>query len=245
MSIQRRSWLMLATAALSGCGGGGDGSPSSDLKTAAAVRTPPRRAPQASYRITVRNHWTAAAFARGFPAGAHLTGMVGATHHDGVAFWAVGQPASLGIQNVAERGNKTALLDEVALAIAAGTAEFPISAGGVAQGVASVTLEVQVSTRYPLITLVSMLGPSPDWFIGVRGLSMLKDGVWQERIDMPLRVYDAGTDDGVGFTSADAVTVPRGVVKPLSSAVSDTDLFDGWHRDSQAALASILFERLS
>jgi hypothetical protein len=233
---------MLATAALSGCGGDGDEPSASAPKTPAAMPAP---APQATYRITVRNHWTAAAFARGFPARAHLTSLVGATHHAGVAFWAVGQPASPGIQNVAERGNKTVLLDEVASAIAAGTAEYPIIADGVALGVASVTLEVQLSTRYPLITLVSMLGPSPDWFIGVRGLSMLMDNVWQERLDMPLRVYDAGTDDGVGFTSANAVTVPRGVVQRLSSAESDTDLFDGWHRDSQAAVASILFERLS
>jgi hypothetical protein len=90
-----------------------------------------------------------------------------------------------------------------------------------------------------------MLGPSPDWFIGVRGLSMLKDDAWLAHLDMPLRVYDAGTDDGLRFTAANAVTVPRGVVQRLSSAESDTDLFDGWHRDSQAALASILFERLS
>jgi len=38
---------------------------------------------------------------------------------------------------------------------------------------------------------------------------------------------------------------PRGRAQRLSSAASDTDLFDGWQRDSQAALASILFERLS
>jgi Spondin_N len=195
--------------------------------------------------VTLRNQWTAAAFPTRFPAGAHLTGIVGATHGNAVDFWTLGGLASTGIKDMAERGRKTPLLDEVATAIAAGRAEFALSGDGVAFGVPEVALQFKVSTRFPRITLVSMLGPSPDWFTGVGGVSLLQDGQWLQRLEMPLRVYDAGTDDGSTFVSAHAASRPATPVQLLSTDVGDADLLNGVHRSTGQALASILFERLA
>jgi Spondin_N len=197
------------------------------------------------YRVTVRNHWTAAAFPTRFPAAAHLTGIVGATHGAGVDFWTLGGLASPGIKDMAERGRKTPLLDEVASAIAAGSAEFALSGDGVALGVPEVTLQFNVSTKFPRVTLVSMLGPSPDWFTGVGGVSLLENGQWLRGLEMPLRVYDAGTDDGTAFVSANAVSSPAVPVQALSTDARDSDLLNGLHRVTGQALASILFERLA
>ena len=60
-----------------------------------------------------------------------------------------------------------------------------------------------------------------------------------------MRVWDAGTDNGASFMSANAVTSPRGVVLALSSAAADSDLQDGLHRNAGASLAAIVFERQS
>ena len=243
MFIQRRNLLALGVLTLAGCGGsGGDGSGLPDPAMVAAQTT---TADTALYRVTLRNHWTAAAFSTRFPAAAHLTGVVGATHGAGVDFWALGQPASPGIKDVAERGRKTPLLDEVANAISAGTAEFALSGDGVALGVPEVALLFNISTRFPRVTLVSMLGPSPDWFTGVGGVSLLQGGQWLQSLEMPLRVYDAGTDDGTTFTSPNAVSSPATPVQPLSTDVGDSDLLNGVHSITGQALASILFERLA
>jgi Spondin_N len=247
MSLPRRSLLTLGALALAGCGGGGATVDAlAESSTAAAPPSPsPTGLADAVYRVTLRNHWTAASFPTRFPSGAHFTGVVGGTHNERIDFWGTGRPATTGIKNMAERGIKTDLLNEVAQAVAAGTAEYALSGGGVAFGVAQVSLEFGVSQRFPRVTLVSMLGPSPDWFTGVGSLSLLQDGQWLARIEMPLRVYDAGTDDGASFTSPDLASRPPAVVGPLSTAATDSDLSEGLHRSSGAALASILFERLS
>jgi hypothetical protein len=242
MSIQRRGLLALGAIAMAGCGGsGGD---AADPTRVALGAAPAPAADMAHFRVTLRNHWTAADFPTRFPATAHLTGVVGATHGPGVDFWAPGRLASLGVKDVAERGRKTALLEEVASAISAGTAEFVLSGEGVALGVPEVTLLFTASTRYPRVTLISMLGPSPDWFTGVGGVSLLQGGQWLSRLELPLRVYDAGTDDGATFLSIDAPSNPRTPVQPLSTEPGDSDLLNGVHRIDGRVLASMLFERL-
>ncbi|MFO1512860.1 MAG: spondin domain-containing protein [Verrucomicrobiota bacterium] len=62
------------------------------------------------------------------------------------------------------------------------------------------------------VTLVSMIAPSPDWFVGVDGLSLIADGQWATNKVVTLYGKDAGTDSGASYSSPDQVTVPRGVV---------------------------------
>jgi hypothetical protein len=69
---------------------------------------------------------------------------------------------------------------------------------------------------HPLVTLCSMVAPSPDWFVGVFGLSLIENGQWAKQVKIELYPYDAGTDSGVTFRSPDQVTVPRGVITRLN-----------------------------
>ena len=108
-----------------------------------------------------------------------------------------------------------------------------------------IQLEFNVSTQFPRVRLVSMLGPSPDWFTGVGGVSLLQEGQWLQRLELPLRVYDAGTDDGTTFGSANAVSSPATRVHHLSTDMLESDLLNGVHRITGQALASIQFERLA
>ena len=65
-----------------------------------------------------------------------------------------------------------------------------------------------VDRDFPLVTVVSMLAPSPDWFVGVAGLSLLEDGDWVDERVATLFAYDAGTDSGTTYTSPNADTSP-------------------------------------
>jgi hypothetical protein len=192
----------------------------------------------------LRSRWDAATFPTRFPASAHLTGLVGATHAATASFWAVGRAATLGVKNVAERGSKSALLDEVALAVAAGSAGAALSGDGVPIGATQVVLEFSLTQEHALVTLLSMLGPSPDWFIGVNALPLFENGAWRPSLQVDLRVYDSGTDDGATFTAPDAISAPVGTVQSLSTSAADSDFRDGVHRSSGAYLATIDFVRL-
>lgn len=242
MSPSRRQLLVWTSLALAGCGGGGGGG--EEAVQEAPVRPAADTPARASYRMTLSSFWTAAAFPTRFPSSAHLTAVVGATHGNGINFWAVGSAASPGVKDVAERGITGSMLSEVERAIANGTAETSLTGGGVPLGGGSVSLILSVSTAHPRVTFVTMLGPSPDWFTGVAGVSLLSEGLWLPSLRLPLRVYDAGTDDGASFISADAPTLPPTGVQALSTDPSDSDFHNGVHRTSGEVLASLLFERL-
>jgi Spondin_N len=241
MDLTRRQLIGVTALACTGCGGGGSASIAPVPEPATIINAPNGAAATATYRATLRSRWDAANFPTRFPASAHLTGLVGATHSAAASFWAVGRAATQGVKDVAERGSKSALLNEVARAIAAGNAGAALSGDGVSAGATQVSLEVTLTQTYPLVTLLSMLGPSPDWFIGINALPLFENGVWRPSVQLDLRVYDSGTDDGASFSSPDAVSTPAATVQRLSTAASDTDFLDGVHRVSGAYLATMDF----
>lgn len=169
---------------------------------------------KAMYELTFRSTWSRETHPAGFPAGAHYSRLVGATHRADVEFWNVGGLASPGIELMAETGGVTSLQAEVEQAIAAGTADqyllgFPL---GTTPG--ELPFSFEVNQDYPLVTLVTMLAPSPDWFSGTHGLSLRsEDGEWLGRVEHPLTVYDAGTDSGATYTAIDEDTNPQEAIR--------------------------------
>ncbi|MEM9236998.1 MAG: spondin domain-containing protein [Verrucomicrobiota bacterium] len=60
-----------------------------------------------------------------------------------------------------------------------------------------------------MITITSMIAPSPDWFVGLRGQSLLKENDdWVDSLSFELVAYDAGTEDGESFSLSNPATVP-------------------------------------
>ncbi len=162
-----------------------------------------------SYDVVFESIWSASTHPASFPANPSFSGLIGGTHGDSVTFWADSSLATYGIKQMAESGSKTPLDFEVEAAILAGTADGLLSGGGISPSPGSVQLTFDVSVDFPLVTLVSMIAPSPDWFVGVNSLSLLEDGSWVSSLVVELFAYDAGTDSGVIYTSPDEPTDPR------------------------------------
>jgi hypothetical protein len=180
------------------------------ILTGMLVRQPSGAAAQSTAEYVVRFDatWSAATHPLNFPPNPHFSGLIGGTHSDQVAFWNVGELASPGIKNMAETGSKSPLDDEVQAAINAGTARAIISGGGIASSPGSVSETFTIEDAHPLVTLVSMLAPSPDWFVGVSGLSLREGGEWVESKVVELAVFDAGTDSGTDYRSPNNPTIP-------------------------------------
>lgn len=164
--------------------------------------------PQASYDVRFDAAWSAQTHPRDFPGSAHFSRLVGGTHGPGVGFWQPGELASRGIQDMAERGQVQPLEREVAQAIAAGLAGSVVRGTNVPQSPGTATASLTVTREFPRVTLVTMIAPSPDWFVGTRGVSLLERGRWLERKVVTLYAYDAGTDSGSTFRSPDQPTLP-------------------------------------
>ena len=170
----------------------------------------------ATYRVRFEATWSPATHPGAFPGGAHFSPLVGATHGPGVTFWQPGGLATPGIETMAETGGTGPLNAEVNGAIGAGTAGSLLS-GPSLFGLPAATVDTFVIDQdFPLVTLVTMIAPSPDWFVGVHGLELFEDGNWVESKVVELMPYDAGTDSGLNFNSVNADTNPQEPIAVLA-----------------------------
>ena len=165
-------------------------------------------APQATYDVRFDSIWSASTHPEDFPGSAHFSRLVGGTHGPGVEFWRLGQLASRGIKDMAEQGAVQPLESLVAQAINAGLAGSVVRGTNIPRSPGTATAEVTVTRDFPLVTLVTMIAPSPDWFVGTRGVSLLERDRWLERKVVTLFAYDAGTDSGPTYRSPNQETVP-------------------------------------
>jgi hypothetical protein len=163
----------------------------------------------ADYEIRFEADWSALTHPGAYPAGAHFSSLIGASHKFQADLWAPGELASLGIERMAEQGSTATLAAEAQLLIAAGEAAYVISGGGANSPGGTTIPSVTVSEDFPYVSLVTMIAPSPDWFTGVHGLPMVADGAWRTSITVDLYPYDAGSDDGTAFTAADVEPTPH------------------------------------
>jgi len=170
----------------------------------------------AHYTVTFDATWTAITHPTDYPPGPHFSGLVGGTHDASVSFWNTGELASLGIKRMAEWGSQTELLAEVQAAIDTGAAETTIADDPLWTVPGTTSVAIHLTPEFPLLTLVAMIAPSPDWFIGVRDLDLAPGGVWVEELVIDIFAYDAGTDSGVSYTSPDQATVPPDPIMPIN-----------------------------
>lgn len=175
------------------------------------------RAPEesASYRVTFTSTWRAATHPDAFPPTAHFSDLIGATHSARWTLWAVGGLASPGIERMAEGGKARPLADEVGAAIRTGDAGTLLRGPDLERSPGSVSLDFRVTRAFPLVSLVSMLAPSPDWFIGVAGFSLCDDDRWATERTVVLYAYDAGTDSGTTYETPDLDTQPREPIRRI------------------------------
>jgi hypothetical protein len=175
----------------------------------------PMADPVARYVVTFDSTWSAATHPTDWPYDAHYSGLIGGTHNAHVSFWQDGQPASPGIQAMAEQGRKSPLDQEVIAAVAAGNAQHLLSGGALSGSPRAVSLAFDISRDFPRVTLVTMVAPSPDWFVGVSGLPLLVDKQWVDTVTVTLFPWDAGTDSGTTYASANERTVPAAGIHRL------------------------------
>lgn len=71
------------------------------------------------------------------------------------------------------------------------------------------TIQVEVDGAHSRVSVISMLAPSPDWFVGVDSVDLCKNAMWLDmKEESNLPPWDSGTDSGPKFTSVDQVTDP-------------------------------------
>ena len=173
----------------------------------AALSALPAAAQTVTYEVKFQGNWTLASTPGGVVPGAHFTTLIGGVHGSGVTFWKVGELASPGVEGVAELGATGKFRSEVQ---SSPHTRSIIQKGVSGGGTGTATFTIEVARTHPRVTLLSMIGPSPDWFVGVSGESLL-DGSneWRQSHVVDLFPYDAGTEEGTEFSLSNPATVPQ------------------------------------
>lgn len=190
------------------------------------------------FQLTFEGKWSRHTHPKDFPANSWRTrfsDIIGASHTIDYRFWQYGEMASEGLREVAEHGSTRTLESE--LKDQSEHIRTIIKARGIAYpNVTGKTFAVfRVDSNHHLISLVSMVDPSPDWIVGVSGLELcLPNCSWVENKVHNLYPWDAGTDSGPSYMvggldsfdfvyvmlslkSADQPQVPPDVVRRIKS----------------------------
>ena len=171
---------------------------------------------EAKYTITFTGAWTTTVTPGGLPGGAHFSRLIGGVHNDQAVFLESGETASAGVESMAEIGGYTTLRNEINAAGANRLSVIQGTTDNIGPTATRTFTDVTLSTDHPRVTLVTMIAPSPDWFVGVSGLSMLESaGDWKASVSVDLYPWDGGTEDGTEFSLSNSVTNPQGNITSI------------------------------
>ncbi|HYU09051.1 MAG TPA: spondin domain-containing protein [Gemmatimonadales bacterium] len=202
MRAQRSSHLLVAAVCVAACG-------KEAPKTPAAP--PPGAMPTAGaeYTVIIKSTWTKKTHPFEYPSGAHFSGMIGASHNAKYSIFAVGRRPTPGLERLSEEGKHSPLDTEIRTAIDQGNALMLFESGGLKNWRDSMVATVRVDPAHPLVSVVNMVAPSPDWFTGVSSVDLAENGAWVARRTLTAPAYDSGGDDGKTYKAADKDTNPK------------------------------------
>ncbi|THD26117.1 SPONdin extracellular matrix glycoprotein [Fasciola hepatica] len=193
----------------------------------------------ATYNLTFQGLWTRDTHPRDWPVHnpglLHWTNLIGASHMPSYRIYQFGEPASAGVSAVCAYGDTTVLKQSLSMAAASAGSTGSISSvpTGTQRGAIGIgplhslisapgmwsetTLNesrstlVGVNRTHPLISFLTMLGPSPNWCAGISSQSVCQaDCTWVKHLEIDLFPWDAGVRHGDTYVpkSADRKDVP-------------------------------------
>jgi len=174
--------------------------------------------PTAKYRVTFNATWNPIDHPTDFPTSDHFSRLIGMTHNQNSDLFVEGQLASTGIIRMAEIGGKGALISEISQYITNGTAKDVLcGSSGIGTGTGVFSMDFEIDQTHSLVSLTSMIAPSPDWFIGVHDVDLFNQGYWANQMTVQVGVYDAGSDSGPTFASPNQPTDPQEVIQTITT----------------------------
>ncbi|XP_013193624.2 uncharacterized protein LOC106137359 [Amyelois transitella] len=162
----------------------------------------------AVYSVKLSMLWSEKRFPKDYPTNrpkAQWSPVFGQSHNSSYRLYHVDEVAKETVRNFAQFGKIDDLVTE-------GDEDQRVydqfSAPALSNGTGEMTNLVFVDGTHSLVSLMSRLIPSPDWFIGVDGIDLCVDSGWLDQITLDLRPLDAGAASGLTFTAPRWTTTP-------------------------------------
>uniref|UniRef100_A0A667ZTZ7 Spondin-1 n=1 Tax=Myripristis murdjan TaxID=586833 RepID=A0A667ZTZ7_9TELE len=205
----------------------------------------------AKYRLTFYGNWSEKVHPKDYPRRAnHWSALIGASHSRSYVLWEYGGYASEGVRQVAELGSPIKMEEEIrqkgddVLTVIKTKAQWP--AWQPLNLRAAPSAEFSVDRTRHLMSFLTMLGPSPDWNVGLSGEDLCtKECGWVQRLETDLIPWDAGTDSGVTYESPNKPTNPQEKIRPLTSLDHPQSPFYDPEGGPITPVARVLVERIA
>ena len=98
--------------------------------------------------------------------------------------------------------------------------------------------KIMVQNMYSMVSLITMIAPSPDWFVGVDSYDLCGMNGWKENVTMDLLPWDAGTGNGLNYSPKTGDTMPVNVIMRIT-----TDGNSDISEHANVAFATVTFTR--
>jgi hypothetical protein len=183
----------------------------------------------AEYTVTFQRTWTEKTHPFEYPpaalvGGPHFSGLIGASHGDDYAIFKEGTLPTPGLEKLSEEGKHSPLDSEIKAAIQAGKAGALFETGPIKDASKKEMTKVRVTDKFPMVSAVAMIAPSPDWFAGVANVNLKEGGKWVQTKTVSLYPMDSGGDDGTTYKAPDKDNNPK---KPTTKASTPHFLMNG------------------
>jgi hypothetical protein len=176
----------------------------------------------ANYTVTFTRTWTGTTHPFEYPepglvSGPHFSGLIGASHGDAYDLFKEGVTPTPGLEKLSEEGKHSPLDKEIQAAIKSGKAGALFETGPIKDESKTETTKVHVTDKFPMVSAVAMIAPSPDWFAGVADVNLKEGGKWVQTKTVELYPMDSGGDDGVTYKAPDKNTNPKKMTMKAST----------------------------
>lgn len=171
----------------------------------------------ARYKMNFKGLWSRQTHPKHFPVEEertrllHWSSIIGAVHSEDYSIWAYGEKASRAVKEVCEYGYINFMERELRNNDKKTLSIIKTNPLWGEQEITRKSLEarINVNQQNHLISLLSMIGPSPDWCVGVSKLDVCRsDCTWEDEVSIDLYPWDAGTDSGLSYFSHNIETDP-------------------------------------
>jgi hypothetical protein len=195
---------------------------------------------EVEYDCVFTSLWSAEDHPFEYPVEAHWSFPVLVAHSDEYILWNPSDLVTPGVQLVAEMGPTSVLEVELEAAGDAiydtqiGKVQWNTDVGNIPEshiiGLTQTIPGLKVSPSHPLVSSISMINPSPDWFSGISEFTPMTDsGNWYQTFSIDMAPWDAGTDSGTTYRSDNMPTDP---MVPPFKLTAETQMDTGVLLDS-------------
>jgi len=215
MRLQAKLLITMTVAALAAGACRQQAAQNETAATPAATTAPamPKAAP-VKYSVEFTPLWTKANFPFEYPDTSlihkpHFSGLIGTAHNASYHIFAEGRMPTPGLERLSEEGKHDPLDAEIKAAIAAGNAVALSESEPLRDFTQTAKTEVMVDDAHPMVSIVAMIAPSPDWFAGVSDVNLMENGAWVPSKTLDVNPWDSGGDDGTTYLADDVDTNPK------------------------------------